>query len=337
MSLQIINSPIFRHSDLKLIGKQIVIKKTPFYYVNKLKKLPSFLKEFRTKKYSKIDHDQKLFFQGSKNIYYKRSQIISKIILRKFKEKKIKILDYGCNNGSLLKELNKLNFINLFGYDINSNYKKFFNKSKIRYLNKIKSYQNEFDLIIFSHSIAYTQNIKKLIKLIKKILKKKGHILINLQNISKRPLNFLYGDQKYHFNKKMVKNYFGKIGKLQFIKERSLNHELIFIIRLGKNKNRSKKISYKEISKIKRMITNIKKINSNCFVYGENILGALCNKLINKKIIAIVSTKSKNKKFFGKRIVDLKNFQLKKSPLICLNDRNNLLAKKTYISKLIKV
>ena len=88
MSLQIINSPIFRHSDLKLIGKQIVIKKTPFYYVNKLKKLPSFLKEFRTKKYSKIDHDQKLFFQGSKNIYYKRSQIISKIILRKFKKKK---------------------------------------------------------------------------------------------------------------------------------------------------------------------------------------------------------------------------------------------------------
>ena len=85
------------------------------------------------------------------------------------------------------------------------------------------------------------------------------------------------------------------------------------------------------------MITNIKKINSNCFVYGENILGALCNKLINKKIIAIVSTKSKNKKFFGKRIVDLKNFQLKKSPLICLNDRNNLLTKKTYISKLIKV
>ena len=135
----------------------------------------------------------------------------------------------------------------------------------------------------------------------------------------------------------MVKNYFGKIGKLQFIKERSLNHELIFIIRLGKNKNGSKKISYKEISKIKRMITNIKKINSNCFVYGENILGALCNKLINKKIIAIVSTKSKNKKFFGKRIIDLKNFQLKKSPLICLNDRSNLLVKKTYISKLIKV
>ena len=101
----------------------------------------------------------------------------------------------------------------------------------------------------------------------------------------------------------MVKNYFGKIGKLQFIKERSLNHELIFIIRLGKNKNRSKKISYKEISKIKRMITNIKKINSNCFVYGENILGALCNKLINKKIIAIVSTKSKNKKFLGKELL----------------------------------
>ena len=173
MSLQIINSPVFRHSDLKLIGRHIVIKKTPYYYVNKSKKLLSFLKEFKTKNYSKIDHDKKLFFQGYRNIYYRRSQIISKIILRKFKEKQIKILDYGCNNGSLLKELNKLHFRNLFGYDINNSYKKFFKKSKIRYLNKIKSYKNEFDLVIFSHSIAYTHNIKKLMSLIKKIVKKK--------------------------------------------------------------------------------------------------------------------------------------------------------------------
>lgn len=337
MSLKIINSPIFRHSDLKLIGKQIAIKKTPYYYVNKSKKLLSYLKEFKTKKYSKIDHDKKLFFQRYKNIYFRRSQIISKIIFKKFKEKKIKILDYGCNNGSLLKELNKLNFKNLFGYDINSNYRKFFKNSKIEYLNKLKNYENEFDLVIFSHSIAYTDDIKKLTSLIKNIVKKNGYILINLQNISKRPLNFLYGDQKYHFNKKMVKNFFGKIGKLKFINEKSLNHELIFIIKLGKSKNKNKKISYNEISKIKKMIENIKKVNLNCFVYGENILGALCNKLIKKRIIAIVSSKSKNKKFFGKKIIDLKNYQLKESPLICLNDRNNFLIKKTDITKLIKV
>ena len=66
------------------------------------------------------------------------------------------------------------------------------------FINRKKNYYN---LIIFSHTIGYINNIEKLLILIRSALKKKGTLFFNIQDVSKRPLNFFLGDQKYHFNK----------------------------------------------------------------------------------------------------------------------------------------
>ena len=44
-----IKSPIFRHSDLKIIGKQVNICKSNDYYYNNTRNLKKNFKEFRSK------------------------------------------------------------------------------------------------------------------------------------------------------------------------------------------------------------------------------------------------------------------------------------------------
>ena len=117
-----IESPIFRHSDLKLIGKKINIQKYNNYYLNCTKGLKENLKEFKSKKYAHIDHDSKFFFSKNKSKPIKRSDILAKIIKEKVKDKNLKILDFGCNKGSLLKSFRKWD-IKICIHDLGSNYK----------------------------------------------------------------------------------------------------------------------------------------------------------------------------------------------------------------------
>ena len=327
-----IESPIFRHSDLKLIGKKINIQKYNNYYLNCTKGLKENLKEFKSKKYAHIDHDSKYFFSKNKNKPIKRSDILAKIIKEKVKDKNLKILDFGCNKGSLLKKLSKMGYKNLYGYDLGSHYKKYFKSKKIIFTKNLKKYNSFFHFIIFSHTIGYSENIEKLFILIKKISKKKSLLFFNIQDIEKRPINFFLGDQKYHFNKKMVNNFFSKYGKVLFIKNDFLSHEILFFLKLReKNKKKSSYVASSEIKKAKNLIKNIKKIKNKCDVLGNNLGAALSVAILKKKIKNIVIEKLQPSEYFlKKKIIGIKNHKKNNIPLLVNFSQEN----KTIIKRL---
>ena len=200
-----IKVPVFRHSDYKIIGNRISIIKYKDYYFNKSNYYKKTISEFKTKRYQAVNHDNKIYYDRKKKKFISRSIILSNIIKKKFKNQNLNILDYGCSKGNLLIKLSKIGFNNLYGHDIGNYYNNFLSKKKIIFLNNLSQKKKFFDIVIFSHSIAYLKNIKKSLIMIKKIIKPNGILILNIQNVEKRPLNLLFGDQRYHFTKKMAK------------------------------------------------------------------------------------------------------------------------------------
>jgi len=329
-----IKSPIFRHSDLKIIGKQVNICKSNDYYYNNTRNLKKNFKEFRSKKYSLIDHDHKVFFSNKKKKFFSRSDILSSIIKIKIKNKNCKILDFGCHRGSLLIKLSKMGYNNLYGYDLGNYYTNFFSKRNIKFIKNLSQKKKFFDFIIFSHSSGYSENIEKLLVLIKKISKKKSIFFFNIQDIKKRPFNFILGDQKYHFNKIMVKN----------LNEELLSHELLFFFKFKRKSNNKKiNINSNEITKARNLINRIRKIKNACDVLGENLGSALSIAILKKKVKNIVTEHKKSKNYFlKKKIISINEHKKNNIPLLInFANENNLiisrLKNKFKLKKIIQI
>ncbi len=339
-----IKGPTFRHSDLKLIGRRINIEKHNNYYLNITKNLKNNFKEFKSKKYSLVDHDNKNFTGKAGQQFMKRSDVLSKVIQKKIKDKKIKILDFGCNKGGLLKKFSKLGYKNLYGYDLGVHYKKFFKDSNIKFIKNLKEKKNYYNLIIFSHTIAYTDDIEKLIILIKSLLKNDGTLFFNIQDVSKRPLNFFLADQKYHFNKIMIKNFFGKYGEVKFVKENSLSHEILFFFKFKKKiKKKNIFVNSNEIKKAKNLIKKIKRIKNECNILGTNLASAITISILKKKVKNIVIENKRSKNYFlKKKIVSIKEHKKNNIPLLVnFNHQNkNVIEKlksKYHIKNIIQI
>ena len=130
----------------------------------------------------------------------------------------------------LLIKLKRLGYKNLFGHDINFYFSKYLKKKKINFLNENDILKHKFDLIIFSHSLSYVNDLNKLIKNLKKIISHDGKIIINCDDVSKRQFILCFGDQKFYFEKDMIKNLFQRIGTVKFIKSNYLQNDIISIV-----------------------------------------------------------------------------------------------------------
>tara|TARA_B110000971_G_C19982470_1_gene488014 strand:+ start:719 stop:1432 length:714 start_codon:yes stop_codon:yes gene_type:complete len=98
--------------------------------------------------------------------------------------KKIKILDIGCGRGKIISTLSKKykmeNLplgIDIVNHKIDEKKIKFIRINALKYLNKTKK---KFDLILFKQSIHFFESleIKKILRLSKKILSPEGKIII---------------------------------------------------------------------------------------------------------------------------------------------------------------
>ena len=322
------NGPSFRHSDLRQISKSISIRKTDFFYENISRNLFSFKKEFKTKKYSKVSHDIKKFKNNKK--FLKRSSILTNLIKREYPNKKLNILDFGCGKGDLLLSLKKKGYKNLFGYDVNPFFKNDLKKNSINFFSKLKEINKKFDLIIFSQSISYVENIFITIKQLRKTTSPTATMLINVQNIDKRPLSFFYADQKYYFCKNMITNLFNKYGKITFFKSKYLEHEIILKVNLKKTKKifRKLKVQNTAIKILKDFFVKLKKIDKKCNILDLNLVTVFISSFLRKKVLNIVNLD--NSKFYGnhneKNIISLKKHISMKLPLIVLKD-NSLVGK----------
>tara|TARA_B100000029_G_C17595728_1_gene964063 strand:- start:1940 stop:2962 length:1023 start_codon:yes stop_codon:yes gene_type:complete len=319
-----IKSPGLRHSDLKIISNKINIKKTQFFYKNISRNNRLFRKEFETKRYSKFFHDKTLFKNLYSNFYKRRSEVLLSLISKKF-SRECKILDFGCNRGELLLNLKKHNFKNLYGYDINNYFRKSLLKNNIYFTNSLKNLKSlKFDLIIFSHSLQYVDDIFAIKRLIKKITKKNAKIILVINDISKRPLSFSFSDQNYFFDKLMLKNLFLEIGSVKFLKSDYFFNDILALIKIKKgNKVNKKLIKIKKdnIGIFKKKINKLKTINQNCNVYHYNFQSKIAKILLKDRFKSIVV--KKKIKIKSKSIIEIKQHLNSKLPLIVFGKKEN--------------
>ena len=142
--------------------------------------------------------------------YKGRREIISAVINKfVYREKKLKILDFGAGSGTNIITLSNYGDVYVYEKDKNTlNYlkKKFANNTNIFLLDEIKE-DFFFDLVIASDVIEHIKNDDEILKFLSKILKPEGYILITVP-----AYNFLYTERdKFlgHFrryNKKMLKS-----------------------------------------------------------------------------------------------------------------------------------
>ncbi len=122
-------------------------------------------------------------FSARTFLYYRRTEFIHICDWLKGK-KDLRVLDYGCNTGFLLKMINNRhpNKFDLCGADINSyalKYARNKNKDFSFYDINPEFFEKEkFDVIILSHVLEHVHNREDFVKDLKKILKKDGTLIV---------------------------------------------------------------------------------------------------------------------------------------------------------------
>jgi len=227
----------------------------------------------------------------------------SKKIKRYYQNKQTKILEFGCNDGVLLKEFkNKKNFFCL-GVDPSNNIS---NLAKQKGLNIINDYFNKktadnillkykkFDYITASNVFAHIDNIHSVVEASKIVLKDNGRLVIEvhylLDLVKLNQYDFFYHEHLNYYTinslKYLFKKYNFEIEKIEKINVHGGSLRVTI-----RNSNLTKKI------KSQQLINRLKKeknVNLNYFkLFEKNILKQkndilkILNKLtlLNKNII----------------------------------------------------
>ena len=182
-------------------------------------------KFFKSKKYNLHKEDHKYFYKN-KTIEQKKLQ--AKIIIKNLKKKNnLNILDYGCFDGTLLRELSKYNNIKeLIGYDVSK--RKMVN-SNILFFTDLKKIKTKIDLVIFSNSIIYEKNINKKLKILNNIIHDDTKFYIQIPDYANRAILFSLIDQIHFFSKYSIKSLFLSHNvNLKEFKFPQIKNDLIF-------------------------------------------------------------------------------------------------------------
>ena len=146
-----------------------------------------------------------------------RRELISKFIKRYSKNKKLKILDYGCGSGTNIKALTKFGDVYCYEKDkrtldyLSSEYKE---DKKVTIIKNLKR-QIKYDLIVLADVLEHIKEDSNALKTLKKFLKPQGQILITVP-----AYNFLFSKKdevlkhfrRYGYNE--IKNLISKNFKI---------------------------------------------------------------------------------------------------------------------------
>ncbi len=121
----------------------------------------------------------------------------------KLKPKTSYIIDVGSNDGVALRPFLNLKFKNILGIEPAKNLSKLANNNNIKTLNgflekkNLKKIKKNADLILASNVFAHSDNLKEMAECMKKLLKKNGTIIIEVQYLL-NTLKDLTFDNIYH-------------------------------------------------------------------------------------------------------------------------------------------
>ena len=141
----------------------------------------------------------------------------------KLNSKKSYIIDIGSNDGVALKPFKDLGYKNILGIEPAKNLAKLANKKKIKTFNgflntkNLKKIKKGADIILASNVFAHSDNLKEMAECMKKLLKKDGTIIIEVQYLL-NTLKDLTFDNIYHEHY----NYWSLTSLVNFFKQFNL-------------------------------------------------------------------------------------------------------------------
>lgn len=153
--------------------------------------------------------------------------------------KKAKIIDIGCANGGILRELKNRGYTELTGVDPSAICIHEVKKTGIRAfkanlfdLDKI-IIDEKFDYIILSHVAEHIRNLDQMIKIIYSLVSNKGKIHIEVPDASRYfeyysiPFYFFDAEHINHFDEIALSNLLKKISfSIVYIKQKIINHTI---------------------------------------------------------------------------------------------------------------
>ena len=182
--------------------------------------------------------------------------------IKKYFNKKKRILEIGSSNNYLVHQLNKKGFY-CRGYDLNNT------SAKI---------SSNFDILILNHVLEHISDLNLFMSKLSKNLKMNTKIIVEVPHLAKysnKYLNVLTSEHLYHFSKKSLIDLFSKFNfKLSFLEKKLISRpnslRLVFekVSKLNKNlkyRNKNKtnfKLIYKKIlnNKKRNILKNSNKI-----------------------------------------------------------------------------
>jgi SAM-dependent methyltransferase len=226
------------------------------------------------------------------------------------------ILDIGCFDGRLLDGFSKAKRCGeLVGYDI------CFEKcaaslleSSVRLTNDLPGALNQrYDLVIFSHSISYIEDLPILFEQIQACLKPNGKIFVQMPNIDVNPLYALMGDQIYTFTPTALLSILRRYDFLgHLVGSASFPREAMIIACARKTTSsldvlQSKYPSLVELySKLiakKQLAESIELVGPTA-VFGTTVNAAFVDEVVKNRISCFADENIKAKQFRRKSVVE---------------------------------
>ena len=166
-----------------------------------------------------------LYTSSTSKVFRDHFSNAAKKYIKEFKlnSKKSYIIDIGSNDGIALKPFKDLDYKNILGIEPAKNLAKLANKKKIKTFNgflnikNLKKIKKGADLILASNVFAHSDNLKEMAECMKKLLKKDGTIIIEVQYLL-NTLKDLTFDNIYHEHY----NYWSLTSLVNFFKQFNL-------------------------------------------------------------------------------------------------------------------